>query len=167
MINPENITPTALPSVPLPERKDLPAIAGIYFAIDSQGNVQYIGRSVNIQQRWTVHHRTDQLKKMRGVKIAYLTVDDPQLLDSTEEALIEWFDPPLNGASVAGRTSKADKSTRRMNLYIDERIADTVTTLSEHERRSVNAQVEMLLIEALVARGILKRPELPQLTLEE
>lgn len=100
MIDPQSIAPTALPSVLLTARKDLPTIPCIYFAIDSQENVQYIGRTTNLQQRWVGHHRTKQLEKMKGVRIAYLSIDDISLLPSIEQALIDWFKPPLNGASA-------------------------------------------------------------------
>ncbi len=43
-INPATIDPLALPSVSLQERSQLPTTPCIYFAIDSQGVVQYIGR---------------------------------------------------------------------------------------------------------------------------
>jgi len=73
----------------------LPTIPGIYFAIDSQGVVQYIGRSNNIRQRWSQHHRNRQLKQIGGVKIAWIEVSDETLLPAIEEALIDWFDPPI------------------------------------------------------------------------
>jgi hypothetical protein len=34
----------------------LPAIAGIYFAIEEDEEVAYIGQSLNIRQRWRTHH---------------------------------------------------------------------------------------------------------------
>lgn len=95
MINPQSITPTALPSVPLTERKDLPAIPGIYFAIDSQGNVQYIGRSVNIKNRWINHHRFKQLQKLDQVNLAWIPCEKDEL-EAAEAKLIKRFDPVLN-----------------------------------------------------------------------
>jgi hypothetical protein len=56
-ITPEQINLSTLPSVSLDCRKDLPECPGIYFAVDSAGTVQYIGRSNNIRQRWSQHHR--------------------------------------------------------------------------------------------------------------
>ncbi len=97
MINPESIDLTALPSVALCDRTTLPPVPAIYFALDSLGNMQYVGRSVNLQQRWTRHHRQCYLENMDGVRIAWLTVNAPELLPEIEAALIEWFNPPLNG----------------------------------------------------------------------
>ena len=61
MINPESIDLNSLSSLPLSDHSSLPGILGIYFAVDSLGSVQYIGRSVNLRQRWVNHHRHNQL----------------------------------------------------------------------------------------------------------
>lgn len=102
MISPESVNPLALPSVPLEQRSLLPTTSCIYFAIDSQEDIQYIGRSVNAQQRWMQHHRYAQLNLIGGVRIAYLQVD-ADLLTEVELALIEWFKPPLNRSRVSSR----------------------------------------------------------------
>lgn len=96
MINPADIQINELPSVALADKDRLPETPSIYFAIDSQGVVQYIGRSVNPRHRWLNHHRYDQLSEMSGVKIAYVGCP-MELLDDIEQALIDWFGPLLNG----------------------------------------------------------------------
>ena len=108
MINPKTINLNQLPSIPLEARKKLPEISGIYFAIDSQGFIQYIGRSVNIQRRWLNHHRQPNLEQQQGIKIAWLEISDHSLLPEIEKALIEYFKPPLNG--YIKRTSPKIKS---------------------------------------------------------
>lgn len=102
MINPETINPSVLPSVPLDQRSLLPVKPCIYFAIDSQGAVQYIGKSINPKRRWRSHHSQRHLETLGGVKIAYLECPEG-LLTEVEAALINWFCPPLNG----GKTSYA------------------------------------------------------------
>jgi DNA-binding Xre family transcriptional regulator len=97
MINPELITPSTLPSLPLSRRKELPKKSGIYFALDSLEVVQYIGQSINIRNRWVNHHRQSELDVVGNVNIAYLEVSEPSLLNEIEWALIEHFNPPLNG----------------------------------------------------------------------
>ena len=99
MIDPTTIDPIALPSVPLENRRDLPVKPCIYFAIDSQGIVQYIGRSINPKNRWKNHQRKKMLLAMGGVRIAYVSVD-PSLLSEVEKALIQWFAPPLNNTPI-------------------------------------------------------------------
>ncbi|WP_051039768.1 helix-turn-helix domain-containing protein [Synechococcus sp. PCC 7336] len=90
------LDPLSLPSVTLEERGDLPECSAVYLAINGQDKVQYVGRSANLYRRWIQHHRLNDLSKGTGVRIAYLEVD-ADLLDEVEAALIEWFDPPLNG----------------------------------------------------------------------
>ena len=99
MIDPATINPIALPSVPLEDRLQLPTKPCIYFAIDSQDVVQYIGRSINPRHRWKNHHRHNDLESIGGVRIAYLTVD-ANLLNDVESSLIKWFKPPMNRQSV-------------------------------------------------------------------
>lgn len=96
MINPNSINPASLPSLPLTDRRSLPELLCIYFAIDSQGAIQYIGRSVNLQRRWKAHQRCTELEAMGQVNVAWLEVSDATLLHAIEQALIKWFDPPLN-----------------------------------------------------------------------
>lgn len=95
-INPKTLDIKTLPWLPLEEKAAFPKKSAIYFAIDSQGTVQYIGRSANVRQRWGNHHKYDVLSEIGNVKIAYLFVDAVELLPKIEAALIEWFNPPLN-----------------------------------------------------------------------
>lgn len=96
MIDPQSLDLSALPWIPLDATAGFPAKPGIYFAIDSNGVIQYIGRSKDVRTRWKNHHRFDDLQAIGGIKIAYLFFDAPELLPEIESALIAWFDPPLN-----------------------------------------------------------------------
>jgi GIY-YIG catalytic domain-containing protein len=94
MFSPESLNLETLPAVSLENRKRLPQTAGIYFAIDAAGAVQYIGQSINLRQRWKGHPCQGYIAN--GGRIAYLEVSDPTLLKEIETALIQWFEPPLN-----------------------------------------------------------------------
>ncbi|MBD2492367.1 helix-turn-helix domain-containing protein [Aulosira sp. FACHB-615] len=94
-INPATIDPLALPSLPLCERSQLPTLPCIYFAIDSQGVVRYIGKTVNLKTRWQAHNKGVELATIAGIRIAYLQAD-ATLLPELEAALIAWFRPQLN-----------------------------------------------------------------------
>ena len=96
------IIPAALPSLPLEERKALPATAGIYFVLAGDA-VLYIGKATNLYQRWDAHHRLKQLNKRGGCRIAWMQVDDAGLLNELEQVCITHFDPVLNGTGVTGR----------------------------------------------------------------
>jgi uncharacterized protein (DUF4415 family) len=96
MINPSDIRLDSLPWVPLNATNGFPEQPAVYFAIDSQDRIQYIGRSSNVRGRWKNHHRYEELAAIGGVKVVYLFIEAPELLPEIEAALIEWFDPPLN-----------------------------------------------------------------------
>lgn len=110
MLNPSEINLSSLPWLPLDAKSAFPKNPAIYFAIDSQGTVQYIGRSINPKSRWANHHKYKHLEAIGSIKIVYLFVDSPNLLPEIESALILWFDPPLN---------VADKSTNSLNRLCD------------------------------------------------
>ena len=96
MITPNSFDITTLPSLCLSRRRELPRTSAIYFAIDSLGQVQYIGQSTNLRHRWASHHRQFQLQAIDSVRIAWLQCDDVLLLPEIEKILITWFEPPLN-----------------------------------------------------------------------
>jgi hypothetical protein len=107
-----------LPSLRLSGRESLPSTAGIYFAYTKLG-VEYVGRSVNINQRWKNHHRTPELEQIEGIQIAYLEVEPPDLLPEIESLLIELLDPPMNGSSIpaiAGRKTATVRPYLRQSL---------------------------------------------------
>lgn len=97
MIDLTTVNTSSLPFVLLEDHRNLPDTPCVYFAIDADDAIQYIGMSINPARRWNSHHRRAELAEMGGVKIAYLSVDTVGLLPEIEKALIEWFDPPLNG----------------------------------------------------------------------
>jgi DNA-binding XRE family transcriptional regulator len=96
MIEPSTINPLALPAVPLEKKSQLPTTPCVYFAIDSQGIVQYIGMTEDLKQRWVSYHRYEYLKLCNQVKISYLQIDNIALLPEIEAALIRYFNPPIN-----------------------------------------------------------------------
>jgi hypothetical protein len=97
-----SINPLELPSVHLSELKKLPDCTAIYFAIDSENRILYVGQAANLTVRWRNHHRQYQLEeidKISPVRIAWL-VWNSNGLDEAEESLIKHFHPLLNGTEV-------------------------------------------------------------------
>jgi predicted GIY-YIG superfamily endonuclease len=91
------IDPLALPSLPLGERSHLPNCPAIYFVMQGE-HVLYIGKTINLAQRWVDHHKWNQLIALgTPVKIAWLSCSDKNLLTQIETALIRQFAPELNG----------------------------------------------------------------------
>ncbi|OYD96233.1 excinuclease ABC subunit C [Nostoc sp. 'Peltigera membranacea cyanobiont' 210A] len=100
----ENIKLSELPSIYLLEKEKLPTCPAIYFVSDSKGQILYIGRTVNLFQRWREHHRFQQLKRFNRrnrVSISWMTCsNDLNTLSKLENELIELHKPPLNWTKV-------------------------------------------------------------------
>lgn len=142
-VSPETIDLLALPSLPLQKRTLLPAVSCIYFAMDSKGAVQYIGRSVNLQQRWSQHHRQGHIEHVGVERIAWLIVDTPALLPEIEKALINWFSPPPN--SYRGPS----EPIVRLTATVPELVAEQFKGFCKKQRRSVSAQLTLSMERAM------------------
>ena len=148
MINPSEVSIADLPSVALEDRKQLPTSPCIYFAIDSLGAIQYIGRAVNLGVRWYGHQRFDSLSGMGGVRISYIQLD-ADLLANVEAALIEWFDPPLNKShrpkddliKIGTRIPKSMHSALKVLAAQTGKNMDRIVqeAIAEHIKRSVKS----------------------------
>ena len=135
MIDPKSIELSILPSFPLKKRSKLPSIAGIYFAIDSFGTVQYIGRSTNIKQRWRCHHNQRELEALESIRIAYIVCPEDLLIE-VELALIHWFAPPLNGGKMSYLTSHSMEVVKQTRVDAPD-LPQRIKTAREADGRSV------------------------------
>jgi excinuclease UvrABC nuclease subunit len=66
------LDPLAMSSVELDNLNQLPDCSAIYFAIDSQNRILYIGQAVNLLTRWKNHHRIYQLQEINRVRQSYI-----------------------------------------------------------------------------------------------
>ena len=88
-----------LESVPLLHRSQLPSVAAVYLVYQSD-RLLYIGRTENLKQRWSQHHRQNQFAELEDVRIAWFPcTEDAPLLEST---LIELLEPEFNGQKQTG-----------------------------------------------------------------
>ena len=92
-----------LPWLPLFANSAFPSQPCIYFVMDSQLSVKYIGRTLDTFYRWGSHHKFDELIKIEGARIAYLFLDEPELIKA-EALLIRRFEPPLNQVRPTGNS---------------------------------------------------------------
>ena len=150
-MNPLGIDFSTLPSLPLASRSGLPTCPAVYFALEGD-RVLYVGRSGNLQQRWITHHRYSQLQGLNNVRIAWLECSDPSLLPEIEAALIEYFQPSLNGELIP----LAERKPPRMLVYIEPELKAAAEKLAKKQRRSVSSLVCLLLEQAV------KEEESPQ-----
>lgn len=99
-----------LPSLPLSQRNSLPECPSIYFAIDSNNRVLYVGKAINLLSRWKNHHRQEQLNRINRknpIKIAWLICpSELEVLARTETYFIEFYQPLLNQTPVPAKTIK-------------------------------------------------------------
>ena len=160
MLSPDTIDLKSLPWLPLNEKSAFPKQAAIYFAIDSQGCVQYIGRSVNVRARWGSHHKYESLSAIGNIRIAYLFVDMPELLPQIETALIEYFQPILNirgleinqteGKSARGK--RYEEMSKKLNAIIPDETWEALEEIAKREMRTKSQMAAILLGEAIAAR---------------
>lgn len=114
-IAPESIKLSELPSLPLEWHKALPKCAAIYIAYRFE-EVLYVGRSVDLQNRWKGHHRIKQLIEVGNVRLAWIEVSNSKLLPAIETALIEYLQPRFNFAACkprSGLTKLRNKASLR------------------------------------------------------
>lgn len=88
----------SLPYCLLSKRQTLPAVPAVYFAIDPQNTVLYVGKADNLNNRWRNHDKGIDLAFIGEIKIHYLEVDElltPSLCE-IEKILIKKLKPSMN-----------------------------------------------------------------------
>lgn len=143
MFDPTQIDLTALPSVMMDRRCELPQCPGVYFAVAADGAVLYIGKARNIFNRWLGHHRLIDLKRADGVFISWLEIDGD--LDEIEHSCIEHFRPVLNGSDVSPNT----RGKKTFSLRISDELMSRLADIAEIEYRTLSAQAEHFLKQAI------------------
>lgn len=98
-IDADKVSLLNLPSLPLSCRKQFPSCPAIYFVLAAE-KVLYVGRTINLVNRWAGHHRLAELENIEEVKIAWMEVNDFTLLPSVEKVLIQYLKPTLNNQPV-------------------------------------------------------------------
>jgi predicted GIY-YIG superfamily endonuclease len=109
-----NFTISELPSIKLLQKSNLPNCAAIYFVSDSEGQVIYVGRTVNLVERWREHHRYNQLKRLNRktpITISWMTCsNDIKTLIELENKFIKLYKPPLNWSKVVSPVKRITPS---------------------------------------------------------
>jgi len=153
-----DINPLTLPSLPLAQRRSLPSCPAIYFVLEGCSLCQC--KANNLLQRWAMHHRYSQLKSMENVRLEWFGCSHASLLPEIEQALIEWFNPPMNGLAVA--TDKA-----RVSTYIDYELKEQAEKAAQLERRSLSNYLEQLIKRDVESKKSPKRKSTLQQRLDD
>jgi len=148
MNNVETINPLDLPNLPLEERRALPDCAAIYFVLDNDDAVLYIGRAISLVRRWMAHHRAKQLLGIGSTRIAWLAVSDIALLDDIERACIIHFEPSLNGDEIDGGSKLAKDGETWITVRVPQDVKDWLDEWAIKKERSVSFLVRRLILRA-------------------
>ncbi|AGF53045.1 sll0664 [Synechocystis sp. PCC 6803] len=108
-----------LPKVSLATKDNLPIFSGIYYVVDEQNLVWYVGKAKNIRNRWQgkSHHRFFQLESQKNhyFSIYYRIVDEIELAKIEKEE-IEKYTPQLNTSKVKTKTFRPTETLLRETL---------------------------------------------------
>ena len=100
--NSQSINPLKLDSLKLSELNQLPSCTAIYFAIDANDRILYVGKADNLRSRWQNHHRKHQLQEISEIcpiRIAWLPWNCEGVMEA-EKFFIQTHQPLLNGTLV-------------------------------------------------------------------
>jgi putative transcriptional regulator len=115
MVDPASIDINSLPSVYLNQLNSLPDRPGVYFAIDEEEKVYYVGRAVSLINRWKYHHRFRQLSEIGSIKLHYLLVERPDELPYLEEKFINLLSPVLNGKPTIESLERRERAAQSIS----------------------------------------------------
>lgn len=108
-----------LPYQSLKDKELLPEHSGIYYVVDTEELVWYIGQAQNIKKRWQgkSHHRLYQLvsQKKKDFRIYYELIDTKNL-DIKEKEAITKYSPNLNNSSVKTKKTRPSESLLRETI---------------------------------------------------
>jgi len=88
----------ALPTQPVTSWKSFPAVPCVYWIVDSQFYVLYVGDTVNLRLRWKKHRSSKPIleKPDTGCQICWFLAEDSKVRNNLETASIHFFCPPWN-----------------------------------------------------------------------
>lgn len=110
-----------LPHISIKNRELLPGYSGIYYVLDEQFIVWYVGQAKNLRSRWAgdSHHRLYQLQKQRKKQFTiYYELVAESYLDAIERQRIEEYNPQLNGTKVKTKKLHPTETLLRETLTI-------------------------------------------------
>lgn len=86
-----------LPSLAFSEKRNLPDTPGVYFVLDDDGAILYVGAAwYSLKKRWRQHNQTRRIRQGKQVRIAYLVCEDDLYRHRAEEFAIFNLQPELN-----------------------------------------------------------------------
>ncbi|MBW4522652.1 MAG: GIY-YIG nuclease family protein [Scytolyngbya sp. HA4215-MV1] len=106
------------PWLPLELKQFFPAVPAIYFCVDEDDCIQYIGQTRNLKQRFSCHHRLTELENLVDARVyfRFFKQEDTRLLIPYEKVFIREFQPQMNRNLRSGvkRHRTPDRTKRRV-----------------------------------------------------
>ena len=121
-------------SAPWATRSKLPKISAVYGLHDGQGQLLYVGQTINLQGRLIQHHRAKQVPADGEVR--WLEVE-PALLDELERRLIAELAPPLNGSAAPLED--------RVSWVIPRSLRQAIAKVAAQSDRTISAEARVAL----------------------
>ncbi|MFN6484469.1 MULTISPECIES: GIY-YIG nuclease family protein [unclassified Nostoc] len=110
-----------LPHTNIKNRELLPEQSGIYYVLDEQFIVWYVGQAKNLRNRWAgdSHHRLYQLQKQRKKQfVIYYELIAESHLNAIERQRINEYNPQLNGTKIKIKKLHPTETLLRETLTI-------------------------------------------------
>lgn len=141
--------------------KQLPNCSSIYFAVDSNNIIQYIGQAKDLQKRWKNHHREFQLEKINQkypVRLYWIMLNQDDL-NIAEKHFIEKYKPLLNSTIVeTPEIIPSEVILRQLLRKIARKICIVGMTENQHTRlKTVYARFDAQNCTAKGAAAIIKK----------
>ena len=115
----------SLGRAPIGEPVFLPALAGVYLAIDAADRVWYVGQARSIRDRFAAHEKMPLFLEKKATLVAWQTEPDEERCSDLEIAAIGHFHPPLNDQHNFNALPHADFGLtpgREIERYLQRRI---------------------------------------------
>lgn len=132
-----------LPSISYDQKARLPYKPGVYFVVDSDDTVVYVGKSRDIRMRWLNHELRGRVKN-GNYTIRWMEVPIHKL-DSTEQVFIDQYRPAWNktprryGPRLGSHYVSIDEDT---DIAIDRVARELSTSRSAVVREAVNLLIK-------------------------
>lgn len=152
-----------LPSVPVDRKalKTLPETSGVYFVVDKSNKILYIGKSVNLRQRWIFHHRFHMANQISECRVFFFETPKDVSIDSLEESLIDIFRPEWNGKEIDKEHLPRHLKSDVLVARVSPKVKKLAEMMAKMENRNLSNFIETLILEKARKAGLIKDDERP------
>ena len=84
------------------EERNLTHVPSVYFIVDNNDKILYIGETTNLRKRLTSHHKKSVIPNFKECKIAFVKVKDDATRRIIEKKLISSLVPTYNTVNYKG-----------------------------------------------------------------